>query len=135
MFTIHAAENEVIQLDSLQVDSGPASIVCDGRGNFGELQVVGGPAVINVTKSVRFANCSYVDYVDSPVIFNVPGKGPSIRVGRTLVLPPILAPDRTLVVNGTVDDADTVVANAWVRKLLMSGLSTVSTYEDLCLYE
>ena len=136
VFTIHAAENDVIQIDSLQVDSGkPTSIVCDGRGEFGDLEVAGGPAVINVTKSVRFANCSYVGYFDSPVILNVPGKGPSIRVGRTVAGPPILAPDRTLVLNGTVDDLDTYVPHAWVRKLLMSGLSSVESDEDLCLYE
>ena len=83
VFTINAAENDVIQIDSLQVDSGkPTSIVCDGRGDYGDLEVVGGPAVINVTNSVRFANCSYVGFFDSPVILNVPGKGPSIRVGR-----------------------------------------------------
>ena len=136
VFTINAAENEVIQMDSLQVDSGkPTSILCDGRGDYGDLEVVGGPAVINVTGSVRFANCSYVEYFDSPVILNVPGKGPSIRIGRTVAGPPILAPDRTLVLNGTVDDTDTYVPHAWVRKLLMSGLSAVYTSEDLCLYE
>ena len=135
VFTIHAAENEVIQIDSLLVDSGPTTIVCNERGEFGELDVVGGPAVINVTKSVRFANCSYVDAFDSAVILNVPGKGPSIRVGRTLAVPAILAPDRTLVVSGTVDDSDTYLPNTWVRKLLMSGLSSVYTHEDPCLYE
>ena len=136
VFTINAAENDVIQIDSLQVDSGkPTSIVCDGRGDYGDLEVVGGAAVINVTNSVRFANCSYDGFFDSPVILNVPGKGPSIRVGRTVAAPPILAPDRTLVLNGTVDDLDTYLPHAWVRTLLMSGLSSVSTYEDLCLYE
>jgi len=135
VFTIHAAENEVIQIDSLLVDSGPTTIVCNERGEFGELDVVGGPAVINVTESVRFANCSYVDAFDSAVILNVPGKGPSIRVGRTLAVPAILAPDRTLVVSGTVDDSDTYLPNTWVRKLLMSGLSSVYTHEDPCLYE
>ena len=136
VFTIHAAENDVIQIDSLQVDSPkPTSIVCDGRGEYGDLEVEGGPAVINVTKSVRFANCSYFESYDSPVILNVPGKGPSIRVGRTVAAPPILAPDRTLVVSGTVDDLETYLPHAWVRKLLMSGLSGVYTNEDLCLYE
>ena len=134
-FTINAAENEVIQIDSLQVDSGPTTLTCGGRGDYGDLEVVGGPAVINVTKSVRFANCSYVYAFDSPVILNVVGKGPSIRVGRALGAPAILAPDRTLVLNGTVDDTDTYVPHAWVRKLLMSGLSSIHTNEDPCLFE
>src|SRR5438876_9874138 len=92
VFTIHAAENDVIQIDSLQVDSGkPTSIVCDGRGEFGDLEVAGGPAVSNVTKSLRVANCSYVGHFDSPVDLNAPRKGPASPVRRTVAGPRSLA--------------------------------------------
>ena len=91
----------------------------------------GDSMVINVTGRVEFSNCAFVDF-EGGVILNVVGKGPSIRVGREVYGPAILAPDRMLVAAGAADDDATYVQRAWVKKFLVDGFSVMYDFNDMC---
>ena len=127
---IHAARNEVIQMDSLIVEGGQlfdCTSRNDGR-DAGELDLIGGPAVINVANGVRFAGCSDVNPFDADILLNIPTAGAAIRVGKLVASPAILAPARTLIVEGGPGEDYPWVAHAWVRKLVTKGRARV---EDL----
>ena len=99
----------------------------DGR-DAGELDLIGGPAVINVANGVRFAGCSDVNPFDADILLNIPTAGAAIRVGKLVASPAILAPARTLIVEGGPGEDYPWVAHAWVRKLVTKGRARV---EDL----
>jgi len=129
---ITGGPNEVIEIESLRVDGGTVNPGCDRYDNRGPgtLFVSGDRTVVNVRKRLQLGNCAYV-IPDGDVIFNVPGKGPSVRVGRQVVAGAILAPDRTLIVGGAGDDEYTDV-HPWVRKLVTTGLTVMDNAQFLC---
>ena len=125
---IHASRNEVIQMDSLTVEGGQLLPDCSSRDvgrDAGELDLSGGPAVINIANGLRFGGCSYVDPFDADILLNLPTPGAAIRVGKVVTSPAILAPDRTLVVQGGPGEDYPWVAHAWVRKLVIKGRARI----------
>jgi Putative Ice-binding-like adhesive domain len=131
-FTLAAAPNEVIHFDSLKVKG-------DFDPDFPQLclestvfRITGGPAVINVG-SLDVGPCVSVRRPTPAVIFNVPGSGRQIRVGRGAVVQvPILAPGRNVSVRGTLDDQITFTGFVWARRLKMTGISSVEWPFDAC---
>jgi len=118
-----AGVNEVIQIDSLQLKGQKLqknSKYCDGD-QISSIYISGGPAILNIGK-LGIGNCAYID-AGRGVVLNVPGKGRSIHIGVQTQTPPILAPQRTLVIEGGGDDTNTDVDNVWVDKLLVSGFT------------
>jgi len=125
---IDAGEGGVVQIDSLTMDGVPG--YCP-TASGGFLLLSGNHAVFNVKKRLDLGNCA--DLAVSGV-FNVPGKGPTIRIGSNVGPPPILAPDRTLVVAGDIaSDNGTFLEQSWVSKLVIEGgLTILEPDEGLC---
>ena len=69
-------------------------------------------------------------------MFNVPGRGPAVRIGSNVAAPPLLAPDRTLVVTADlIADDGTYLGNAWVSRIVMtSGYTAVLPSDGLCFF-
>jgi hypothetical protein len=83
--------------------------------------------------SLEIGPCVSVRRPDPAVILNVPGPGRQIRVGRGAVVQvPILAPERTVSVRGTLDDQITFTGSVWARRLKMTGISSVEWPFDAC---
>jgi hypothetical protein len=120
-FEIVAAPGEVIHFESLtlqgeydQDDPG----LCDDQS---PVDVEGGPAVINVDR-LTIGNCVSVNS-DEPIVFNVPGRGPQVRIGRgALFTLPILAPERVISAVGTLDDQATNLGAMWAKQIKVLGL-------------
>jgi len=129
---ISGGQGDVIEIGTLRVDGGPANADCSRYTETGPgvLYVYGSGTVINVRNRMQFGNCSYVT-VSGDVIFNAPGKGPAIRVGRQVYPGAILAPDRTLIVGGASNDTYTNV-HPWVGKLVTTGLTVMDNQQFLC---
>jgi hypothetical protein len=131
-FTLQAAPNEVIHFESLKVKG-------DFDPDFPQLcldttifRINGGPAVINFG-SLEIGPCVSVRRPVPAVILNVPGRGRQIRVGRGAVVQvPILAPERSVSVRGTLDDQITFTGFVWARRLKMTGISSVEWPFDAC---
>ena len=129
-FEIIGGPNEVIQIDSLHLEGGATNLFCN-RSSAGELDFEGGPMVINVTGRVQFGSCALVD-TTGDVVLNVVGKGPTIRLGKAVAGPPILAPDRTLVVGGGAGPDFITSTHPFVRRLAVSGISVMNFDFDPC---
>jgi hypothetical protein len=125
-FNLTAAPNEVIHFDSLKIqgDYDPDfRQLCLESTNF---NISGGPAVINVDR-LDIGPCVIVRGPSTrAVIFNVPGAGRQIRIGRGAgARVPILAPARAVSVRGTLDDQITFLGALWVRRIKMTGISSI----------
>ena len=131
---IIGGQNEVVQIGSLTVAGGNEDLGCNKYSYTeppGQLSISADSMVVNVTGKVQFGHCAAVTG-GYDVVINVVGKGPSIRVGRENFPPAILAPERTLIVTGAVDDDGTWLVHAWVGKLLVDGLTYITDYIPMC---
>jgi hypothetical protein len=120
-FEIIAAPGEVIHFDSLTLQGeydADDPEMCDDQS---VIEVDGGPAVINVDR-LTIGNCVSV-VSDAPIVFNVPGRGAQVRIGRgALFTMPILAPERVISAIGTLDDQATNLGAMWGRQIKLRGL-------------
>jgi hypothetical protein len=136
---IDARGGAVVQLDSLTSDATGGRFagenrLCDRAYEDGHepprIHIVGNPAdevVIN-TPRLGLGSCTQLDIEVEDVIVNVPGTGPTVRIGYGVggdVLHsqlPILAPERNLVMDGSIDDDhETRLAGFWVRNARLNG--------------
>ena len=128
---IDAGENGVVQIDSLTMDAVPG--YCP-LAPAAFLAVSGNHAVFNITGRLELGNCAIVVF-DSSLVFNVPGRGRTIRIGSNVTPPPILAPQRTLDVAGDIaSDNGTNLVHVWVSKLLIEGGLTIISPSDLLCF-
>lgn len=138
---IQAAPNEVIQIDSIRLAGAPYGL--GGYYNYhynsyislcayggASLSISGGPAVVNVSR-LDVGACAGID-TSSEILINVPGPGGSIRIAQGAYVPELLAPYRTVVVKGTIDDQITGFGRQWVRRLKLTGFSGENYYGMNC---
>jgi hypothetical protein len=126
-YHIDAAPNEVIQIDRLDVQGahlprvygGGAAKYCDNVERVADLDIGGGPAVINIGQ-LSIGNCAYLNMSGS-FLFNVPGKGKAINIGVEATSPDILAPDRTVNMNGSSDDGGSYPGRIWAGTVVSQG--------------
>lgn len=80
-----------------------------------------GASIVNVRK-LQIGSCAYMEPFDSSILFNLAGSGPSVRVGFSALVGNILAPDRTITVEGSdYDDEPTFTAGLWAKRIRASG--------------
>lgn len=136
-YTIDARGGAVVQIDALTLTGRRR----DSYGSCSEigatLVVQGNPGdeiVLNVGRAA-IDDCTEID-ADQPFVLNVPGRGPRVRIGAAGAMgggaPAILAPDRTLFVQGTLDDTVTQIAPLWVKNATILGLTFVELAPGLC---
>jgi hypothetical protein len=120
------APNEVIQIDSLNLIGAAHSRYSKfcGSGGGGVLAIDGGPGVVNVGE-LGIGDCAAI-FSFGGIVVNVPGRGRAIRFGSGVTGPELLAPGRTLVMGGTLDDQITFTGHTWVNSTNIEGLSAVS---------
>jgi len=135
---IDAGENGVVQFDSLTVDGAPHASSYFGcsvsAGERGHLTLRGRHAVFNITHQLKTGNCADLIAEDEDEIVNLPGKGPTIRIGLNVLAPALLSPDRTLVVTADpIADDGTWLAHSWVSRIVMTaGYTVVQPTDGLC---
>jgi hypothetical protein len=123
-YTLTTAPNEVVHLDSLEV-KGPRSRLPAPLLRLHDARACGRASGRNVDR-IDIGPCVLVETPDAVVLLNVPGKGRPIRIERgAVVTAPILAPERSVSVRGTVDDGITFVGPTFARRLKMTGLSSL----------
>ena len=131
-YTLDLAPNEVVHFDSITVKGGydpEFRLLCYG---YTDVVITGGPGIVNVD-DLDIGPCSTVHIPDAAVLLNVPGSGHPVKMGRgAVVVPPILAPLRTMSVRGTVDDGITFIGSTFVRRLKMTGFSSLEHLFPSC---
>ena len=124
---LQPAEGEVIEIDSLSMGSiEDAREGCDYGDKFATFSVGSAPGVvINIRGGLQLAGCM-VAYSDSDTtIVNLPGSGSGVRIGRGAdVSLPILAPGRSVRVDGSRFESTVVEAPIWARNIAISGDTT-----------
>jgi hypothetical protein len=129
--SIDAAPNEVIDIDTLVIRSGPLEKVyfrgdprnvCDDTAF--RLDIYGGPAIINVRK-LFIGDCAHIYSDTSHNIFNVTGPGSQVYIGISAEVPgSILAPERHIMLEGSGYDVPTFIEGAlWAKRVRMDGYS------------
>src|SRR5438094_875011 len=101
--TISAPAGSVIDIGSLTVAGSEGLYYCLSNGN---LYISGGGGVVlNVHDRLSIGTCAYISSDSPATVINVPGRGPSVRVGgEASVDIPILAPERNAIVIGANND-------------------------------
>jgi hypothetical protein len=144
-FTIDASGGAVVHIDSLTLQ-GPTRIrssygynsrscYFDNYGQYSSLIIQNQESeqvVLNIDR-LWIGNCAQLD-LGPDVIFNVPGRGPRIRIGFGVYGGGVnlLAPERNLQVFGTGDDSGTFFSRAWVRGATIGGLTYLEDDYTLC---
>jgi hypothetical protein len=131
-YTLDARGGGIFEFDVLRLGGGSRRhygyAVCGDGASFDVLCNPEDEVILNVNR-LEIGNCSYL-FLDcggsdtSRTIVNVPGRGPRIRIGvqaDTLFGTKILAPERTLVVEGAATDIATYLGPLWVRNAKILG--------------
>ena len=82
--------------------------------------------MLNVQNRLSIGSCGQVYNSSNTAVINVPGRGPSVRIGgEAYVEVPILAPGRNVIVTGSNNDGEgaTFVIPIWAKGARMTGLS------------
>jgi hypothetical protein len=135
LYELDAAPNEVINIDTLVLRSarlpdplpgGPRN-VCDGD-NWAELDIFGGPAIINVRK-LFLGDCAiiYSNSYTTGHLFNVAGRGSKVYIGVSTQVPlSVLAPERNVLIEGSGYDVPTLVdGGLWAKTIRMGGYTLI----------
>jgi len=121
---ISASEGAVIDIGSLTIGGNEGRYYCLSTGT---LDIEGGSGVVlNVHGRLSIGSCGQVYNTSNTAVINVPGRGPSVRIGgEAYVEVPILAPGRNAIVTGSNNDGEgaTFVIPIWAKGARMTGLS------------
>lgn len=141
--TIDATGGGIVRVRSLSFErvrgrvSGGENLGCiDAEKYGGELYITGTPSdwlVLDVVDSLRLGACSIIEAAAEQLLINIAGPGKAIRIPPDVTGYPdlsILAPERTIKVDGAREEGSNVATFLWGRKIAIRGF--LETERPIC---